>query len=164
MDHINIKLILILFLSIAGCENQPPPDNIDGDEIKIRQVHADYVEAWLSSDEEKLMDLLVEDSRIQPNMFTPVDGKANIRAFWFPNDSSQTVIHEFKTNILSINLLDTIAISTHDSYLDWSYRKDTIRFGMVQQGINTTLYRKLTDGSWKIWRSMWTDIAAEPKE
>ena len=148
---------------MTGCKNQPSPDKTDTDEFKIRQVHEDYVQAWLDSDEEKLMDLLVEDSRIQPNMFAPVDGKENIKAFWFPDDSSQTVIHEFKTNILSINILDTMAISTHDSYLDWSYRKDTITFGMVQQGINTTLYRRLADGSWKIWRSMWTDIAAHQK-
>lgn len=133
------------------------------DESMIRQVHADYIEGWKTMDEHKVMGLLEEKSQIQPNKFDPVIGKENIRDFWFPNDSSETIINEFTTEIISLSVLDTIAITTHSSILDWDYKKDSTNFGMLQKGLNTTIYRKQIDGSWKIWRSMWTDLYVKNK-
>jgi len=133
------------------------------DELLIREVHKDYVQGWLAMDQEKVMALLVENSRIQPNSLNPIEGKNNIQNFWFPNDDSETIINEYKTEILSIKILDSIAFTTHSSTLDWSYRKDTVNFGMIQKAINTTIYKRQTGSSWKIWRSMWTDIESERK-
>jgi hypothetical protein len=92
----------------------------------------------------------------------PIEGKENIAGFWFPDDGSITEINNYVTKILSLTILDTIAVTTHSSILDWNYQKDSVRFGMIQTGINSTVYRKEGD-SWKIWRSMWTDIEAETK-
>ncbi len=156
-----LTLGIILFLVAHGC-NQNPKERSDAEgsdiESKIRQVHADYVEGWKNMDESKVMDLLEEDAQIQPNRFNPVIGKENIRAFWFPRDSSKTIINEFTTEIISLTVLDTIAVTTHSSILDWDYKKDSTNFGMYQKGFNTTIYRKQIDKSWKIWRSMWTDL------
>lgn len=51
----------------------------------------------------------------------------------------------------------------HESNINWNYEKDTTKFGMIQTGINTTIYRRQKDMKWKIWRSMWTDIFAKSK-
>jgi len=88
---------------------------------------------------------------------------SKIREFWFPKDGSKTIINNYKTEIISLDIMDTLAISTHESLLDWTYKKDSISFGMLQKGINTTIYRRQLDYSWKIWRSMWTDINVERK-
>jgi ketosteroid isomerase-like protein len=156
-----IFLMTFLMLLIVGCENKEADKIINTDELEIRKIHSDYVNGWLKSDEEGIMQLLVEDSRIQPNTLKPIEGKSEIRKFWFPKDNSKTIINNYETEIISLNIMDTLAISTHESLLDWSYKKDTISFGMRQKGINTTIYRRQLDNSWKIWRSMWTDINVE---
>lgn len=151
-----LAFLLLALTVLFACDNSS-----NKDEQLIRQVHAAYVGGWLSGDEEKIMGLLVENSRIQPNSMKPIEGKSAIRDFWFPNDGSQTVINDYQTEIISLNILDSIAVSTHTSLLDWTYKKDSVQFGMLQKGINSTLYKKQADGNWKIWRSMWTDTHAE---
>ena len=154
-------LLIFLALIVAGCENKETDKILNEEDLKIRKIHSNYVNGWLNSDEEGIMQLLVEDSRIQPNMLRPIEGKSEIRNFWFPKDSSKTIINNYETEIISLNIMDTLAISTHKSLLDWTYEKDSISFGMLQKGINTTIYKKQLDNSWKIWRSMWTDIYVE---
>ena len=160
-----LKVVTISILStvlFCSCDNNKANEGA-ADEEAIRQVHDDYVRGWLKMDEEKVMNLLVENSRIQPNKLRPIEGKSEIRKFWFPDDGSKTIINNYKTEIVSLKVIDTLAISTHKSILDWTYQKDTVQFGMLQKGINTTVYKKQPDNSWKIWRSMWTDIYVEPK-
>ena len=155
-------LIFSAFL-ILSCDSNKANQSLNSDEMKIRQVHNEYVNGWLKMDETLIMGLLEENASIQPNKLKPIEGRSEIRMFWFPKDSSKTIINEYKTEIISLNIIDTLGISTHTSLLDWTYVKDTVTFGMLQKGINTTIYRKQPDNSWKIWRSMWTDIYAERK-
>ncbi|MBT8218536.1 MAG: hypothetical protein KJP00_01845 [Bacteroidia bacterium] len=156
---------LLALLIISGCYDQnnlETDKSLRRDENVIRQIHSDYVKGWLENDEEKIMGLFEENSMIQPNKLNPIEGKENIRSFWFPKDNSITTINDFKTEIISFNMLDSLAVTTHTSILDWSYQKDSTAFGMIQRGINTTVYRRQNDRSWKIWRSMWTDIERVP--
>jgi len=155
-----ISFCLVQFIS---CEKKKADIGKNADEQAIRKIHSEYVNGWLESDEERIMQLLVEDSRIQPNSLKPIEGKSEIRKFWFPKDGSKTIINNYETEIISLNTMDTLAISTHESFLDWTYIKDSTRFGMMQKGINTTIYRRQKDNSWRIWRSMWTDIHVERK-
>ena len=160
-----IKWILIVGIIFIGCtsEDQNTNKQLTNDELQIHKLHNEYVEGWKEMSEEKVMNLLELNSMIQPNRLSPIIGKENIREFWFPKDSSTTIINKFETEIISLNLRDSIAIMTHESNLDWDYRKDTINFGMIQKGINTTIFRRQNDNNWKIWRSMWTDIHANQK-
>ena len=157
----HIRFLIIPLLLVWGC-NQADTGN-NAAEAEIRQIHTEYVQGWLAMDEEKIMGLLEENARIQPNSLKPVEGKNQIRNFWFPRDSSKTTVNDFQTELISLKILDTLAVSTHTSTLDWTYKKDTLSFGMSQNGINTTIYRKQMDGTWKIWRSMWSDIYSERK-
>lgn len=162
----NLKILLLsifLALVVVGCENKKENEVVDPNELEIRKIHNEYVKKWLKSDEEGIMELLVEDSRIQPNTLKPIEGKSEIRKFWFPKDSSKTIINNYETEIICLDIMDTLAISTHESLLDWTYEKDSISFGLIQKGINTTIYKRQLDNSWKIWRSMWTDIYVERK-
>lgn len=160
-----IEWSLIAVIAMIGCTSEKDNSNKipSNDEVHIHNLHNEYVEGWKEMNEEKVMKLMEMNSMIQPNRLAPIIGKENIRAFWFPKDSSITVINKFDTEIIGFNLKDSIAIMTHESKLDWDYVKDTISFGMVQKGINTTIYRRQKDTSWKIWRSMWTDILANQK-
>lgn len=157
-----IVYTLLSSLSILACK-QLPKEETNTEETKIRQIHKDYVNGWKNNNESQVMELLEDNAQIQPNMFNPIKGKENIRQFWFPKDSSVTTINEFSTEITYIEVMDTIALTTHHSVLDWNYQKDSIAFGMIQKGYNTTIYRKQPNSSWKIWRSMWTDLDAKTK-
>ena len=163
---VKIAFVIIISLSLFGCNpgsKTNAADQMTEEEAKVRQLHADYVDGWKNMNEQKVIGLLEDDAQIQPNRLTPITGKENIREFWFPNDSSNTTINEFTTEIISFRLIDSIAIVTHSSVLDWDYKKDTTYLGMHQKGFNTTIYRKQTNESWKIWRSMWTDLYVKNK-
>ncbi len=160
-----VLLSLIATLVCTSCSTEPTNTTpaLSAIEQTVRQVHEDYVTGWLAMDETQVMGLLEDNAMIQPNRMTPITGIDNIREFWFPRDSSQTTINAFDTEIIGFHLQDSIAVMTHNSYLDWDYQKDTLAFGMIQRGINTTVYRQQADDSWKIWRSMWTDIEMTQK-
>lgn len=147
-------LSTILILAALGCCKDK---GIDSDYEAIMEIRKKYLEGWRLMDEMQVMSLLEENARIQPNRLAPIQGKDAIRDFWFPDDGSITKIHEYETEILNIDVRDTLAFSTQTSYLNWSYHKDTISIGRIQRGLGTTIYRKQKNGEWKIWRQMWTD-------
>ncbi|GAA4272655.1 hypothetical protein GCM10022258_19490 [Aquimarina gracilis] len=150
-----------MFLLCFGCTQNTKQEQTvtrNEDEKAIIDINQQYVEGWKNMNEEQILSLFEDNARIQPNSLKPIEKKENIRKFWFPKDSSITIIHDFKLELLSMTVQDTIAITTQDSFIDWSYQKDTLQLSMSQRGINTTVYRKQKDNSWKIWRKMWTDI------
>ncbi|MEW7290520.1 YybH family protein [Aquimarina sp. 2304DJ70-9] len=160
--------VIILFFILSGCKQhtEVTEDTLlikDNNKDAIHTIHDNYVNGWKNMNEEQIMSLFENNARIQPNSLKPIEGKEKIRSFWFPKDSSITTINAFETELLNLDIKDSLAITTHTTLLDWSYQKDTIQFGMTQKGINTTVYRKQKDASWKIWRKMWTDIYSKRK-
>lgn len=160
-------LCSFLLITHWACQSNQKKESsaaLDGtEEMAITQIHNDYVEGWKIMDKERIMSLFEDGARIQPNKLMPIEGKENLRAFWFPEDGSITTINDFTTKIIHLAVLDTLAITTHLSMLDWSYTQDTFSLGMIQHGVNTTVYRKQPDTGWKIWRSMWTDFTSFPR-
>ncbi|MEM9052415.1 MAG: hypothetical protein AAGC47_10220, partial [Bacteroidota bacterium] len=61
----------------------------------------------------KIMSLFEEGARIQPSGLAPIEGIDHIELFWFPNDSSKTTIFEYKTELVALKMMDTLALSTH---------------------------------------------------
>jgi ketosteroid isomerase-like protein len=128
---------------------------------EIEKVHNEYVSGWLNWDESKLMGLLDENASIQPNQLKPIVGKENIKKFWFPDDNSETKINSFRTKIINFSTVDNLAITTHTSFLDFTYNNGNITINSKQKAVNTTVYRKQQDNTWKIWKSMWADYVIE---
>jgi ketosteroid isomerase-like protein len=141
------------FIICAGCNQTDSSDEID-----LKQIHREYVEAWLANDKQRILTLFTEDARLQPSSLCPIKGMNKIEAFWFPNDSSVTTIKKFETELLNLTVRDTVAFATHSTFLDWSYEKDTVRMNVEQRGISTSVYAK-RNHEWKIWRQMWSDLS-----
>ncbi len=157
---------VFMLLLCLGCSQNPKQEQTSTktkDEKAIIAINQQYVEGWKNMNEEQILSLFEDNARIQPNSLKPIEQKENIRKFWFPKDSSVTTIHDFTLELINMTIQDSIAITTQDSFIDWSYQKDTLQLAMVQRGINTTIYRKQQDNSWKIWRKMWTDIYSKKK-
>lgn len=148
----------ILLLTLISCQPKPTQKVPTADELALKTLNQSYLQEWRSGNETGVLALFEEDARISPSSLCPIDSLDNMRQFWFPNDSSITTIHRFEASELSLEVLDTLGYSTQKTKLEWSYRKDDFRMGRYQEGIETTIFRKQKDGSWKIWRKMWQDV------
>jgi ketosteroid isomerase-like protein len=157
------QFFLIMSALSTICSNASAQQQTTNVEHTIRAMHRQYIEAWLQGDESGVLSLFEEGARIQPSSLRPIDSIRNIQAFWFPKDSSETIIHRFTSNILHLERTDTLVIATQSTFLEWTYRKGSNTSGAEQHGVATTLYRKQSSGSWKIWRQMWTDIHTKKK-
>lgn len=127
------------------------------DEDQIRMINEAYLSSWLKNDESGVLNLFMEDARISPNSLAPIDSLHNMKQFWFPNDGSTTTIHQFDAAELSLKIDGDIAYATQRTILDWSYVKGEFKMGQTQKGIDTSVYKRQSDGTWKIWRKSWID-------
>lgn len=132
-------------------------------EDSIRSMHHKYVESWLKSDERGVLELFEADAVITPSGKAPIKGIDAIRNFWFPKDTSVTTIHEFKNDILSFSQDGAIASTSQKTFLSWSYVKGNFKMAKDQWGYAMTVYRRQPDGTWKIWRQLWTDVRSVNK-
>ncbi len=129
----------------------------------IRAINQSYVKAWLENDEKGVLSLFENDAIIAPSGMSPIKGIKAIEQFWFPKDTSTTVIHEFDNEILNISIEDTLAQSSQKTFLSWSYEKGATKIAKDQWGFAMTIYRRQADGTWRIWRHLWTDLHSENK-
>lgn len=162
-----LYILVLVFASLSCTRSSETPSMTepDADTAAVLAVHEEYINAWLagSGSEERVMALFEDNSRIQPSSMTPIEGKENLRAFWFPDDGSKTIINRFDASVLDIKILDSLAVITYNSILDWTYDLNTIHIEQMQIGINTFVCRKQPDESWMIWRAMWTDVYVKAK-
>lgn len=161
MTNLKSTPFICLFICLACTMEPQHPEEMSADEQAVRDIHQAYVEGWKKMDEVQVLALFEEGARIQPNRMSPIEGKEAIRSFWFPDDGSITRIHRYETDLMFVEVMDSLAVSTQKSLLDWSYEQDTFQMARIQRGLATTLYRKQSDGHWKIWRQMWTDYWSE---
>lgn len=133
------------------------------DEQAIRELERRYAAAWMKMDEEGVMALFESEAMIVPASIGPQKGQEAIRAFWFPKDSSVTVIQRFDNQVLSVEVDGDLAQGTQKTFLSWSYTKGSLRMRRDQIGYALTIYRRQPNGQWKIWRRLWTDVWVEDK-
>ena len=127
------------------------------DEKQIRQVIADYRDAWLADDRAKVLGLLAEDATIVPSERGPIRGLKAITEFWFPPaDGSKTSIDHYEIDLLEVSGSGELAYTLESGRLTWSYEKDGRKTTTSQESNEITIFRK-TDGRWKILRRLWAD-------
>lgn len=152
------KTIALCGLLLCG-----PLLGLADDASELRRINEAYLEAWLSDDASGVLALFEAEARISPSSLCPIEGLEEMGAFWFPDDGSVTTIHRFEAEDLSASVLGDLAVTTQKTVLEWSYEKGDTRMGRVQEGIDTTVFRRQPDGGWKIWRKMWTDVAVRER-
>jgi uncharacterized protein (TIGR02246 family) len=127
------------------------------DEEKIRTINRKYVDAWLLNDENAVLSLFTDDASISPSGMKTFKGKKEIRDFWFPKDGSTTTILKFSNEIQDISFDGDVAYSTQKDHLFWTYKDKSSEMKKEQWGIATTIYKKQSNGEWKIIHQMWKD-------
>ena len=156
-------LIGFFLIFLFSCQSNLPETTINPDEESFRQLNQAYLQSWLDGNEAGVLALFEEGARISPSSLCPIDSLHNMQQFWFPNDGSVTTIHRFEAEELSLKVLDNLGYATQKTLLEWSYELGETKMGRIQEGIETTIFRKQEDGSWKIWRKMWQDVVVKER-
>lgn len=146
-------------------EGQRPPgdlytiafDPVAKDKAAIRGINQQYVQAWLAGDEEGVLSLFEPNARISANANTVIEGIDALRAFWFPKDGSLTTIHQFESEVLSVDISGNTAASFQKTKLEWSYEKEAYQISKIQYGYAHGIYQRQVDGTWKMSSLNWTD-------
>jgi uncharacterized protein (TIGR02246 family) len=157
MKHIRrTVLFLLLPLTITA-------QTSTSDESAVRRINEAYVNAWLKNSEEKVMELFEENGSITPSGVGYFKGHEKIRSFWFPKDSSITVIDKFENKIIKLEFSNDVIVAFSNSTISWHYQKGDFKMAKDQEGFALTFFRRQKDGSWKIWKQVWSDLWAKDR-
>lgn len=148
-------LIIGLFF-IASCSNEQPFNSSDANAIDL--IRRDYVNGWLAGDSETVMGLFTEHATITPSGLAPLKGKSAIELYWFPKDSSETIIHSYAVQLIDLQGSDSIAYSLEKGVLNFTYTKGDFTMTKESTSHASTIYKKNKEGNWKIISRMWTSL------
>ncbi|KAA3635600.1 MAG: nuclear transport factor 2 family protein [Bacteroidetes bacterium] len=159
-----VPFILLLFLLTISACTKSPSQNKEGftlspeDIEQIKEISKDYTAGWLENDSEKVLGLYADSATIIPSGLMPLQGKKAITDFWFPNDSSKTIIHYYDLEILDISGTSNMAYTYENGKLSFTYEKGDFKMDREAESYAITIYKKNTSGEWKITKRIWTDM------
>ena len=149
-----IQVTLLVVFILSSCSNGHSFENIDLEQIN--QIRTDYINGWLAGDSETVLKLFKSDATITPDGMEPISGIDKIENYWFPNDSSETIIHSYEVELLNLQGTDSMAYSLEKGILNFTYSKGNFNMTKESTSFATTVYQKGSDGVWKISSRMWT--------
>ncbi len=158
------KFLWFLVLSIFIACDEKSLQTIESSSLsvkdieQIREINRNYTEGWIENDSAKVLGLYMDSATIIPSGLLPLKGKKAISEFWFPNDSSTTVIHYYDLKILDINGSRNFAYTYEYGKLSFTYEKDDFRLDREAESHAITIYEKVMSGEWKIVKRIWTDL------
>jgi ketosteroid isomerase-like protein len=150
------RILLLSMMAIAGaCGGAPALSQADI--AAIQSTLADYRQAWLDGDAERVMSY-VSDSII---MFVPgasgrtIAGKDALRAFWFPPQDTTYPIRKYEITEQQIHGSGALAIAHGRSALAWEMvvRDSVLSASTSHSEFLTTL--KKEGEQWKLFRQMY---------
>ena len=153
-------LFFLLLISYSEMTSQEIDNqNLSAEDIKqIREINRNYTQGWLENDSKKVLGLFTNSATIIPSGLLPIQGKKAITDFWFPDDSSTTVIHYYDLEILEIGGDTNLAYTYENGNLSFTYEKDDFRLEREAESYAITIYKKVESGEWKIIKRIWTDL------
>ncbi|MEM7297814.1 MAG: DUF4440 domain-containing protein, partial [Bacteroidota bacterium] len=146
--------VFLLFM-IACSENK---EFTAQDLEAIHSMRQAYTNGWLANDSETVLSLFTNDATIIPSGLAPITGIESIEQYWFPNDTSETIIHSYGIELLELTGTDSIAYSLEKGELSFTYTKGDFSMSKESTSHATTIFKKQPDGSWKIVSRMWTTL------
>ncbi len=153
-----MKNILILLLMLTGMSCTKRESFTSKDIEAIDQIRRDYVNGWLANDSETVLGLFSDDAIIIPSGLSPIKGKDKIEDYWFPNDSSETIIHSYTVELLDLQGTDSMAYSLEIGTLNFTYTQGDFTMTKESTSHASTVYKKNMEGSWVVISRMWTSL------
>ena len=150
--RIFVSAIAIL-LSAASVAAQSPSFT-ESDRRAVLQVTQEYRDAWLANDPGRVMATLTSDAVLLPSNMTPIQGRAAIKAFWFPA-TPVTRVTAMELTVRDVQGDAALAVVRGDGTLTY-----TLDGGapVTQRSWFVNVLRKQPNGRWLIaWRA-WSDL------
>ena len=144
-----------LVLSTLACAPPEPKGFGPADEQAIRQVDSLYVAAWLRDDTAAVLRTLAPDAVLMPAGQRPLATPNDIRAFWWPTDGSRTKILTFHRVIDEMAGDANLAWVRGTDTLTFTYDKGQTHSQLASRSMTLAVWRRQSDGSWRISRMMW---------
>lgn len=165
---VNLRLLrisLIFAILGCGCSRVGRPLTHESffspcDRAQIEQLIKDYRSGWLSDDRQKLLELFADDATIIPSGLRPIQGKAAMAEFWWPQDGSTTTIQRYDIEVLKIDGDNHNGFVLENGKLSWSYHSGATTFSKTQESSEVTVLKKNASGVWHITERIWTDVKA----
>ncbi len=135
----------------TGCAKLP---DIAADEASIRKTDSDMVAALNARDVDRWLTFFASDAKMMPPGAPPVAGKEAIRK----------LIAELMTipNFAVAHHLESVVVSRSGdlAYVSYSFEltvKDAKGQPVTERGKDISVYKKESDGSWKLAVDMWSE-------
>ncbi|MDX1578972.1 MAG: DUF4440 domain-containing protein [Gemmatimonadota bacterium] len=125
----------------------------------MRHLEEAYRAAWLANDSAAVMATLTADAVLMPAGVRPVVGDSAIRAFWWPDDGSETLIRSYAIEVDEVEGSGDLAYVRGRGSLTFTYRSvegDTSR--VTSEAVHLSLLRRGPDGEWRIARRAWSPV------
>ena len=120
---------------------------------RVRDVDAAYVKAWLKNDQAAVLALFDPEAVIVPQNRGPIRGIDEMTKFWFPA-GAKTTIESFENEIAEAGGSGDLAF-TRGAYR-FTFDYDGKHY--ENRGNYVMLFRRGSDGGWKITHRMWSDL------
>lgn len=129
----------------------------DAEQQAVRAVDDAYVEAWVANEPEKVMSTLAEDAAIVPDGMGPIRGDSAIRAYWWPDDGSETRITSYETTVDEAGGSGDVAYLVGRGRLafDWRASADEEWASYTSRSAWTAILRRESDGAWRMTHRTW---------
>ena len=147
-------------LAGGGCATAAPLASLSrADVAAIRALDSAYVAAWLRDDTAAVLATLAPDAVLMPAGARPVAGHEAIRRFWWPSDGSRTRVTAYRTTVDEVSGAGALAYVRGTGTLSFTYERDTVRMEQTSRTMTLTVVARQPDGSWRIHRRMWGNLA-----
>ncbi|MBV9960372.1 MAG: SgcJ/EcaC family oxidoreductase, partial [Acidobacteria bacterium] len=128
------------------------------DRAAIRALDATFVEGWLKDDAKAVLSVFADDAVLLPPGNQPLNGIPAIRAYWWPQDGSRTLINAFDRRIDEIEGTRQLAFMRGTASLSWTYEKDGRVTKQTSRSIDLMLLTRDAAGRWRVIRQMWNTL------
>lgn len=151
------RLMALIPLALAGCA--AGPTFTAEDEVAVRALEEAYRTAWRANDSAAVMATLAPDAVLMPAGVEPLRGEAAIRAYWWPDDGSETSIVAYEITIHEVAGSGDLAFLRGRGELEFTY---TTAEGQTTEhesrAVHLSVARRGDDGEWRIARRAWSAL------
>lgn len=154
------RLVAVLCLLLPlGCIDAPvsPTPLTEAEEEAVRAVERAYVEGWEANDPEAVMATLARGTVLVPDGMAPIRGDSAIRAFWWPDDGSETRVTAYRTSVEEVGGSGSVAYlrGSGDLAFDWREAPDGAWRSFTSRSAWLAVLRRGEDGAWRMTHRMW---------
>lgn len=129
------------------------------DEAAVRALEEAYRAGWLANDSAAVMSTLAPGAVLMPAGMEPLVGGSAIRAYWWPDDGSETTIESYEIEIAEVEGSGDLAYLRGRGSLAFTYRDPGGEVSrLTSEAVHLSVARRGPDGEWRIVRRAWSRI------